>query len=164
MTSVHWNREFRGYLINDWPPLKSGVIRALIPLPFSSCCRTMDQAPSFPWVTHLITAPSSLIPNSVGRACQTAYAGRRGDFEMLLMTLGYNYPLSLLHPLTLSLLSTPVICTRGHPLSCSLQLSGSTDSKMQGRGREGKQGLILFLCVMIQTGCGQAVGAKVVKG
>lgn len=68
---------------------------------------TMDQAPSLPWVTHLITAPSFLIPNSVGRACQTAYAERRGDFEMLLMTLGYNYPLSFLLPLTL-------------PLSCPL--------------------------------------------
>lgn len=55
---------------------------------------TMDQALSFPWVTRLITAPSSLIPNSLGRACQTPYAERRGDFEMLLMTLGYNYPLS----------------------------------------------------------------------
>lgn len=60
---------------------------------------TMHQAPSFPWVTHLITAPSSLIPNSVGRTCQTAYAERRGDFEMLLMTPGYNYPLSFLLPL-----------------------------------------------------------------
>lgn len=60
---------------------------------YGMCAVTMDQAPSFPWVTCLITPPSYLVPNSVGRSCQTAYAGKLGDFEMLLMTLGYNYPL-----------------------------------------------------------------------
>lgn len=118
-------------LINDRPYLKTGVITSLIPFLFMilflfSCMHvcecertvTMDQALSFPRVTHLITAPSFLIPNSVGRACQTAYAERRGDFEMLLMTLGYNYPLSLFTPPhSFSFLSTPVIYTRGHPLS-----------------------------------------------
>lgn len=101
-----------GYLIIAWPHLKTGVIIAHIPLPFphdpflsaacihvvGGCTVSMGQTPSIPWVTHLITAPSSLIPNSVGRACQTAYAERRGDFEMLLMTPGHKYPLSFTPP------------------------------------------------------------------
>lgn len=107
--TLKWRGSGKGdYLINDWPHLKTMVIASLIHFPFSSwsipffsmhVCEcvsivTTDQALSFPWVTRLITAPSSLIPNSLGRACQTPYAERRGDFEMLLMTLGYNYPLS----------------------------------------------------------------------
>lgn len=87
------------------------VILFFPPMQFACMCMctvTVDGALSFPWVTHVIAAPSFFIPNSVGRACQTAYAERRGDFEMLLMTLGYNYPLSLTPPH--SSLSWPLLC------------------------------------------------------
>lgn len=97
------------------------------------CTVTMDQALSFPWVTHLIAAPSSLIPNSVGRACQTAYAEIRSDFEMLLMTVGYNYPLSFTPPhsfLSCPLLSVALAVTLSWFHRCSVN---PLIKKMQGR-------------------------------
>ena len=125
---------------------------------------TMDQALSFPWVTHLITAPSFLIPNSVGRACQTAYAERRGDFEMLLMTLGYNYPLSFLLPLTLPL-SCPLLSFTLAVILClgSLLLSGwcwlEIAWKEAGRGH-----VESHFREMNQSGWGTGWGAKSLRG
>lgn len=87
---MHWNEKtFRAILsMSDhlWRLGLSYILPYFLVL-YGMCAVTMDQAPSFPWVTP----PSYLVPNSVGRSCQTAYAGKLG--EMLLMTLGYNYPL-----------------------------------------------------------------------
>lgn len=116
---------FQGYLINHWPHLEPGVISymtssssSLLAVPFfllQTClCVWVDRnhgsrPPSLLWIIQLITAPSFFIPNSGGRSCQTAYADRRGDFEMLLVTQGYNYPL-FLAPYTHSCHSISVFC------------------------------------------------------
>lgn len=58
---------------------------------------------------------------------------------MLLMTLGYNYPLSFFTPPhSSSFLSTPVIYTRGHPLSCFAAAIGTVliRNSMEGRQEE----------------------------
>lgn len=144
ISAVHWNRGSGGYPVNNWPHLKTQVIASLIPtIPSLSrareweCTVTVDQDLPFPWVTHLITAASSLIPNSVGRACQTAYAERRGDFEMLLMTLGYNSPLSFTPTLSFFLVHSCLYYSR----SCSFfftaslwicRLENTTQSRVSG--------------------------------
>lgn len=144
--SVHWNRGCG--VINAGPHLKMGVIITSIPLPslhdpflsttcvhVSVCTVSMGGVLSFPWVTHLITAPSSLIPNSVGRACQTAYAERRGDFEMLLMTLGHNYPLSFTPPHSFFLVHSCHSHSRpSSVLFSAILLICWSQNAMQGRG------------------------------
>lgn len=96
-----WNllsEMFQGYLIDDWPHLETWVISYRPAFCSWSVCEcgwtvTMESDPCLSPVTRLLAAPSFLIPNSVGRSCQRAYTERRGDFEMLLMTQGWNQPL-----------------------------------------------------------------------
>lgn len=109
-----------GCFINADRILKARLSYLLIPLPVSPelisfstsgrlylrvCALAADYPRSFSGAKHVIMASSSLFTNSVGSACQTAYAGRVSDFEMLLMAVGCNCPpsLTLPHPHFLAL-------------------------------------------------------------
>lgn len=103
---VHRNKG--GFSLN-WPNLNTVVINSISNPLFLSMfeCVTMHWALTFPWVTHLITATLLLMSNSVGRSCQISYAEPRGDFESLLMTQQYNYPVYFTP--TYSFFSSPLL-------------------------------------------------------